>query len=416
MLPFAKIEYYCISLLFLLLPLDMLTGILLNNSIVLPISISQVYKVLIMGLFLCRLAFVPRKFIVVFLLFVILLVPSIYQIFKQGAFGFIFSDTIKISKYILPLLSFLFFAGIFKSDNLKNQLLVFNLFKFSYIVLIISVYAKFIGFGYPMYKHGNIGSRGFFHAGNELSVLLLVLSSVLAYQLWVQKKNKEYYLFLLLNLITGIVLSSKTGILGVVLVFFLIPLKLPTKTLNKKKFKVALSLIVFVLPLVMLVSWQAIKSSSIYLRFSFFWEKLDLLTFILSTRNVFAAKSFEVYHTEYDYFEKIIGVGQTQFEYLNDNKIIEIDALDIFFAYGFLGLLLFILLSIYIIMQVSALRKKPTKYPFATFVYLMIFIFLGISTVAGHVFNSGLAGIFLGILFALMFKRTYDKEEGNTVL
>lgn len=416
MLKISQFEYWIICLLFLLIPLDIVNGILLHNNIVLPISVSQIFKVFIMALLLLRISLNTNKFLFVCFLFILLILPSAYQIVKQGSYSFVLADIIKSTRYLLPVVSFLFFTEVFKKKMVLNHKTTYTLLRFSYGILIMNIFTKFIGLGYPMYEHGDIGSRGFFHAGNELSVLLIILSSVMAYNMWVQKRKKTFYLFFVLNILVGITLSSKTGILGILLVFFLIPIKLPSRSLSLRKFRMAILTLLLVLPTVLFLAWQIIKSSSLYLRFAFFWEKLDVVTFLLSSRNTFASSAYEIYKSNYSTLEKIIGVGQSKFESLNGNKIIEIDVLDIFFAYGYLGVTTFLLFILFLIFQSWRFKRKPTNYPYASFVFLMVFILLGISTVAGHVFNSGLAGVFLGILFALMFKQYNDNEESITAL
>lgn len=416
MLKISQFEYWIICLLFLLIPLDIVNGILLHNNVVLPISVSQIYKVFIMALLLLRISLNKNKFLFVCFLFILLILPSAYQIVKQGSYSFVLADIIKSTRYLLPVISFLFFAEVFKKKKLLNHKTTFTLIRFTYSFLVINIFTKYIGLGYPMYKHGDIGSRGFFHAGNELSVLLIILSSIMAYNMWVKKRKKSFYLFFVLNILVGITLSSKTGILGILLVFFLIPIKLHSRSLSLRKFGMSILTLLLVLPAVLFLAWEIIKSSPLYLRFAFFWEKLDVVTFLLSSRNKFAKSAYEIYESSYSTLEKIIGVGQGRFESLNGNKNIEIDVFDIFFAYGYLGVITFLLFILFLIFQSWRFKMKPTIYPYASFVFLIAFILLGISTVAGHVFNSGLAGVFLGVLFALMFKQNNDKEESITAI
>jgi hypothetical protein len=117
-----------------------------------------------------------------------------------------------------------------------------------------------------------------------------------------------------------------------------------------------------------------------------------------------------VYLEKYNFIEKIIGVGQTTYESLNGDSIVEIDIADIFFAYGFVGLLMFVLIMFMTYYQ--AIKFRATiNYPFAGLVSLMILILLGISTIAGHVFSSGMSAVFIGLLFSLM----YYKKDSNAI-
>lgn len=103
-----------------------------------------------------------------------------------------------------------------------------------------------------------------------------------------------------------------------------------------------------------------------------------------------------------------MGVGQTQYENLNHNQIVEIDFADIFFAYGLFGLLYFGMLMSFLIVQ--AVRFSSNKrHIYSNYVLLMIWILIGISATAGHVFSSGMAAVFIGIVFALMYFK--EKQE-----
>ncbi|MEA1786445.1 O-antigen ligase family protein [Arenibacter sp. GZD96] len=279
---------------------------------------------------------------------------------------------------------------------------VFSLVKFSYIVVVINVFLKYVGLGYPMYEHGNIGSKGYFFAGNEISALLIVLVSIIAYNYWLTGKKRAYFLFFVLNLVVGITISSKTGILGILLIFFLIPLRRPSMTISLKRLRSILLSVFLILPVVLIVAWQVVKTSAIYSRLIYFWDRLDVLTFVLSNRNVFLKNAYATYKTEYSMVEKAIGVGQSRYELLNDGKIVEIDVADIFFAYGFIGLFLFVLL-IGLLLHRALKLSRHKSYDYARYVLLMTVVLLTISTIAGHVFSSGMAGIYIGLLFSLMY-------------
>jgi len=114
-----------------------------------------------------------------------------------------------------------------------------------------------------------------------------------------------------------------------------------------------------------------------------------------------------MYLEKYNIIEKVIGTGQRTFEKKNGDSGIEIDIADIFFAYGFLGLFLFLGMMLFLFYQVKKFKKSSTFYPYASLIYLMLFILLGISTIAGHVYSSGMSAVFIGLLFSLM----YLKEE-----
>lgn len=396
---------------FALLPVDMLNGILLKKGINLPMSIGQTYKLLILAFLFFRFIYKPKLLLFALGITFLLFVPSIYQSIKLGEFGFLFDDIIKISKYLAPLFFFLFFVDYIKrADEPKVRKLI-RLVQFSYFILGINILLKYVGLGYPMYEFGNIGSKGFFYAGNEISVLLVVLSSIIAFDLWNSKKRIQYFLFWIVTLFIGLTISSKTGVVGIALIFLFIPLKRPSIKLSLGRLVFFLSSLFLLLPLLLYLAWRFIQGTAFYIRLQYFSAKFDFWTFILSNRNVFFTDALKNFKEEYSIIEKIIGVGQTRYEFINYGRIVEVDFADILFAYGILGLVYFFLIMLFLILQ--ALRfSKNDKYIFANFVFLMTVVLLSISNTAGHVFSSGMAAVFIGLLFSLMYyKRNGDYKS-----
>ena len=408
MIKLKTLDSYILLIMFLLLPIDMLNGIFLKNGIVLPLSIGQFFKIIILLFVLVRLSIKPAKLIFVFASFSLLLAPTFYQLYMGNKGVSLLFDIIKISKYITPLVCFMFFVDVIKNDHQKNINLIFKLVNFSYLILIGNIFLKYIGLGYPMYEFGKIGSKGFFYAGNEISALLIILSSIIAYRLWMNNSKLKYFLFLLLNIVVGVTVSSKTGIFGIIIVFLLIPIRGSFIKINIKKLLIIVSSVFVIIPSIIIYYWDYILKSTIFIRLNYFWNKFDILTFLLSNRNNFFNDAFDIYKENYNLFEKTIGVGQSRYEYLNNNITVEIDIIDIFFSLGFIGLILFLLFNIYLFIQ-SINFKRTQINIYSGFVFLMGFILFIISTTAGHVYSSGMSAVFIGLLFSLMF----IKKEKN---
>lgn len=398
-----------IYLMLFLLPIDMVNGFLLTNNIILPISISQAFKMLIVLLIFLNLAKYPKQFFLSIFIILVLMVPSFFQLFKNLDFSLLMNDLIKITKYVIPIFAFLFFRNYLKKNTSR---LVFKLVNFSYFILVINILLKHLGIGYPMYSFGDIGSKGFFYAGNEISALLLILSSIVSFNIWNQNKY-VYVLIALLNVIVALTISSKTSVFGIILLHILIPIKRPTlQKINVRLFLNAFIIVLIALPPLVYFSWSYVKATSIYNRLAYFYDKFDFFTFLLSNRNVFLKDSFKVYLEDYSFLEKIIGVGQSTYEQMNDFKLVEIDIADILFTYSFIGLFLFITTLLFVLLQAYLFSKNAEKYPYANLVLLMLFFLFIISTTAGHVFSSGMAGIFIGLLFSLCYiKIPTDKNE-----
>lgn len=404
---YQKLNIYILFLLFLVLPVDMVNGVLLENNVNLPISVSQLYKIIILALMLFKLYFSSDAMRFVYVIFGSLFLGSIVQSITTLDFGFLFSDFIKVTKYLSLYIAYCFFKGIFKENDEKTISMVFKWITFSYGVLAFNILLKLLKLGYPMYEYDNVGTRGYFYAGNEISALLLVLSSVLAYKYWsIENKKLKFLLFFIFNIFLGVLVASKTCVLGVFVVFLWIAVDF--KSINFKTIKTILMSLLFVLPLLVYFTYKAILNSPVMERLSYFWEKLDFMTFIFSSRNLFAEKMFIMYEHEFSLIQKLIGGGQGFYE-SKLTHIIEIDFLDIFFAHGYLGASLLVILIGFAIIQ-SYLLKNSNYNPFAKLSFIMAVLLLLVSSIAGHVFNSGIAGNFIGLVLAIMFLKKDEKQ------
>jgi hypothetical protein len=394
-----------ILLLFLNLPVDMVNGIFLTNGINLPMTVSQLYKLTILILIFFRLALFPGiAILIIGIVYGILFTSSIVQAISTITIDFLLDDFIKISKYLTPFIAFFYFQTVFKRNppRILNKL-IFNWIYFSYIVLAINILLKLLGIGYPMYEYGNIGTKGFFYAGNEISAILLILCSFIAYQIWNIKKNKNQFLaFLFFNVLLSVLITSKTAVLGVFLIFGVI-------AFNPKQFKLSLKRILFLIgttvlfiPTVIYFAYTMIINSTVMVRIEYFWNKLDFMTFVFSSRNVFVKEMWYYYIHDYNIVQKIIGPGQVYYE-SKLGTIVEIDLLDIFFAYGIIGAISF-LLSITLIFLTSYLyKKRKLSNPYGRLSYIMILFLTVISMFAGHIYSSGIGGFYIGFIFSIMF-------------
>lgn len=403
------IDSLIVFLLFFNLPVDMVNGILLNSGINLPVSVSQLFKLVILVVILFRLLFFPGIAIfIVFTVYLLFFVSSIVQSFYTQSFGFLVDDFIKISRYLSILIGFFYFRGLFKKTlNQKFEKYLFRWIYFSYVVLAVNLLVKLVGFGYPMYSAGNIGTKGFFYAGNEISAVLLILSGIIAYQFWYINKNKVLYIgFLLLNIFLGVLISSKTAVLGIVLVFLVIAIDPKKIKLKINTVLTALASFFVLIPIVVYFTYKLVLSSAVMIRLTYFWNKLDVITFVFSSRNIFVEKMWEHYKNDYNVVQKVIGGGQTFYE-SKIGTIVEIDLLDIFFAYGVTGALVFILLLLLLLCKAYTHKSNPI-YPYARLSYIMIIILTVISLFAGHIYSSGIGGFFIGFVFSMMY---YKKEN-----
>src|SRR5699024_6201598 len=160
------------------------------------------------------------------------------------------------------------------------------------------------------------------------------------------------------------------------------------------------SSIALLVPLTGYIAYKLLKDSLIMERINYFYNKWDFVTFIFSERNLRVEEMIPKYKFTWSVWEKIMGGGQ----YFYENqlgRVIEIDFLDLFFAYGVVGGVIFLLVIIGLFIKVFAQIKN--NFPYARLTLLMLFVLVLESSIAVHVFNSGIAGIYIGACLALMF-------------
>lgn len=417
---FINFDWIILLAMFFLLPVDMINGVLLKGGITFPISIGQVYKLFILMLIFARLLIRPKMdFIFLIGVFVLFSIPSFIQIYTNSSYTprIVLDDLIKTSKYISVFLALIYFSRVYRYPGILTSKLIRSWLVFSYIIFAINILLKYVGLGFPFYEYNNTGTTGFFYAGNEISALHLVLYAMLAYHIYEIKKAKTlFFIFFLFNLFLGITITSKTAMLGIVLVTALIlanPENL--KRISLRKIIIWVSSILLIIPLLVYFVFRLLRNSLIWERFYYFYIKWDIVTFIFSERNLRVEKMLPIYIEKWTFIEQIIGGGQYFYENQLGN-VIEIDFLDIFFAYGPTGMIIFILTVTLLFLK--AYVQYRNGYPYARLSFLMLFVLVLESSIAGHVFNSGIAGIYIGACLGLMFYKpresllkVYGKSE-----
>jgi len=414
---FLNFDWFIILAMFFLLPVDMVNGILLKGGVSFPISIGQVYKLFVLVLIFLRLMVKPKLDLLLLVgVFILFTIPSFIQFSTDNSYTprIIFDDIIKTSKYISVFLALIYFSRVYTLPKRLTRKLLKNWIVFSYVIFAVNILLKYIGLGFPFYEYNNTGTTGFFYAGNEISALHLVLYAMIAYHMYEIKKVKTwFFIFFLFNLFLGITITSKTAMLGTVLVTILIMASPESiNRISARKIAVWVTSILVLIPLTVYFVFKLLKDSLIWERFYYFYLKWDIVTFIFSQRNLRVEKMMPIYWEEWTFLEKIIGGGQYFYED-QLKSVIEIDPLDIFFAYGLIGAIIFVV--VIILLFLKAYIQYRNGYPYGRLALLMLFVLVLESSIAGHVFNSGIAGIYIGACLGLMFYKREPETFDITV-
>jgi hypothetical protein len=260
-----------------------------------------------------------------------------------------------------------------------------------------------MGLGFSQYSGEITASKGFFFAGNELSVLSITLFSYMIFKSY-SAKWKYQKLLLLLLLITAIYAGTKTMILGTIILCLLIHgiTDHPRRPILKKISKVIIFILVSTI--IIIGGYRYLVLSGIWDRWSFFYAKNGISS-ILSGRLEYVLDEISEYFNA-SLLYKIMGLG--------GNRTVEMDFFDVLLNFGIFGV--FVVYSFYLtILENSRRLRKNKNYPYAKLSFITLTIILCTSFFAGHTIFSGMSGIFIGILCALTFYKKRDDKNISCV-
>jgi len=380
------------------IPIDMVNGLLLRHNF--P-SISVPYKLFVLMLVLVFMLRNNKAFYVLSLTFIFGFYWSFHALMLEDI-GAALKGLGWIMKFLATVFFYHFFSELIKI-NLTEK--VFLIVKIAFCFLLVNTFLGALGLGYPMYSSidGNgIGTRGFIYAGNELSAALILSGAILQMKLLVENKYINFFIVGFVMLTSSALITSKVSVLAS---FLIIIVFLGIKVINgshsfkipKKAFYYSLAILILLSLVGSTVLYYVLFKSNLIERLSYFYDKVDLITFLLSHRNVWAVEALGAYSTHYSVLELLFGAGQSWFHYVSANKLVEIDFVDfllsyglfgVFFCYGFIGYVLY-----------KAMRFK-LRNPYALYVVFMALLLVALSLTSGHIFSSGTAGFLIAALVA----------------
>lgn len=403
----SALDRIILTLLGYVVLVDMVNGFFAMELTKLPIS--QAFKFLLLLLFFVRM--LPSRDLpyLLLLLFIFQLGPIMGWLKTQDG-NALFSDVVVATKWFNVPLSFYYFKNLFQGkqlDGLKKA--IHRMVRRSYIFLSINMFLGLLGLGMAFYNHGfsnAVGSRGYIYAGNELTILVLALAFIMGTHLYYNKKYVEWGFTFLVFMIISFLITSKTVLGGTILVF-LIPvlsnIRFPIKRIWMER---ATILVAIAIPIVSFLFYFGISTSGIVDKIAYSMKRndYDILTVALSNRNNFVRQGWEVYTQEYPFLGKLIGYGQQYHLQLSGHSA-EVDFFSLLFASGILGLVTLLVLLLYWI--VNAFNLSRIKgYGYARSVLVFVLFLTLVANLSGHIFGSGIAGIFIGMSIAIMFYKT----------
>lgn len=368
---------------------------------------------------------------------------SIFYVFLLGIFGilyfitkpellmnraFLLGEVIYLFKYMYFVLLFITLLNFYFQYHLDYKKII-NIFLIDlgmYVFLILIPYITHTSFAsYETYK--GEGIVGWFYAANDISNIFILLFPFIIYSL--DKKITWWkVLFILLVMFSTLLIGTKVAYFGFILTILM--------TLFyylfyiKKKWKEALILLsVLVITIVSGNGSYVMKNIKNRVdKYNEYQEtgtnkEKDIVvqdddTFssivLLSSRDRLLRQTYDIYKTR-SLKEKVFGIGFSNRESINDEKIeklVEMDFFDVLFHCGIVAVILYLLpfafVIIYFIRYVLKNKFKISLYGWMLG-YLIILGF-GASSVSGHLFSSPSVLIYY-TLFMILFLEYFRIES-----
>ncbi len=378
--------------------IDMGNGFILLNDSSLPLSVA--YKSGLLILLFVRLAITDLRLVVGLLsLFLLYVLPAWRLFLMRGDFTLFFLD-FSFALRLLFFLSFLIYILVAQPSYEKVQIIV----KWFVLTLALNLLIGLAGLGFSTYSAAEgFGIKGFIFAGNELAITLIALAYFVLFN-WV--KNKPWLIkitVVLLVILSGLLVATKSAMLGTIALSGLFMLLHARKT-----FYLVLTTILILLVAFSTLIFELIKAAGIIDRFIFFYKKSGLITLIFSSREefFFTIKNFAL--ENFGLLGWIIGWGQGPFHGFVKTAI-EIDLLDLYIFYGITGFFSFCL-YFYLIYRILNINGGFKRVPSIS-IWLLILV---VSFFAGHVVYSGVAAIPLTLaLYATAHRNNYQPSNYN---
>ncbi|SCN31265.1 Uncharacterized protein BC067498_00853 [Bacillus cereus] len=355
-----------------------------------------------------------------------------------------FGEEVKfILKSVYPIV--LLFGYIIALKELKNNDYAFHkiitYFLYATLILSISIIAAMAtGTDFPSYPNSKIGSRGWFFAGNDLSsIFAIMFPIVVLYSVHKTTSFSKAYYWIptVVAMYASIMIGTKVGYgaivitLGIALFFLFIEYMIHRKK-EGKGFTYLVNTVVAAVVLggllVLTPQTPIAKNMTIHLQIYEYKKSVqeekdrkegkvvteeehkqgeltdsEMKSLIYSDRDKFL-KVYKQYYKEAPLSQKLFGMGYAG-NYTTKMKLVEMDFHDLFFAFGIVGFLMYLLPLLYFGIKIFIRIITNFKKLFSVKHMLLastLVLSLGIGFMSGHVLTAPAVSIFFVVILAYL--------------
>ncbi|MDA1679817.1 MULTISPECIES: O-antigen ligase family protein [unclassified Bacillus cereus group] len=355
-----------------------------------------------------------------------------------------FGEEVKfILKSVYPIV--LLFGYIIALKELKNNEYAFHkiitYFLYATLILSISIIAAMAtGTDFPSYPNSKIGSRGWFFAGNDLSsIFAIMFPIVVLYSVHKTTSFSKAYYWIptVLAMYASIMIGTKVGYgaivitLGIALFFLFIEYMIHRKKEGKGFTYLVNTIVVAVVLgglLVLTPQTPIAKNMTIHLQIYEYKKSVqeekdrkegkviteeehkegeltdsEMKSLIYSDRDKFL-KVYKQYYKDAPLSQKLFGMGYAG-NYTTKMKLVEMDFHDLFFAFGIVGFLMYLLPLLYFGIKIFIRLITNFKKLFSVKHMLLastLVLSLGIGFMSGHVLTAPAVSIFFVVILAYL--------------
>ncbi|WP_208422414.1 O-antigen ligase family protein [Latilactobacillus fragifolii] len=324
-------------------------------------------------------------------------------IILQNPLSLVISDLNSLVKYFLWILIAYFCYQRKQELSEIDASFYFRIINSLFILCLLVPFM--LGIGTYTYKASAAGFKGYFYAQNDLSCVFIVLITLSCSEFLKEIKIKWTWRLLVSTLVfigdltCLLLIGMKTGIVYalLILIFLMILLLFSDDyySVENRGFTIVGCLLFSLLLIFKGIGTAITMLSQTWIRITYFYHLYDgdLVRLITSSRSEYLKASFEKFiYGPHSIFTLFFGQGPAyRIEKFGRLGLSEMDFFDLFFNYGLIGILLFLMIINYVLKE----SCKRNKNPLYSFIFILILIY---SFFAGHVLYSAISATIFGLI------------------
>lgn len=402
-----KILYYIFSCTILL---DFLNGVFSEFPIG---EMSRILIMIVLIIIILRCQTKQLSYIIVMIIYLSLNVMIAY-LKSNNLFGLVF-DSKMLLKAIYFVIIYKAFKAVYNSRKLKKNIVEKIILNNLYYTPMLFVLSNILEVGKYSYESNSLGFKGAFLSLNSINIAMIILF-IFSMNKLLEEKNKIKWLILNVYIILPMVLlGTKSSLIFLVFTIFMYVI------LNIKKMKtliiVVWGMIFLIIGIILFIRLDISMGyfEQLLERQKYLFQNRDLITYLLSGRNWLLDIGFQNFSNDLSLGKLLFGEGYftshnniaiSFFMELNDVRPVELDIMDILFAYGCVGITFtygYYFKGSFPTYK-NAFKRQVQPY-FLSLLTLLIFSLFG-----GHVFLEAISSTFLGL--CLIGGKIQCLEEG----